>query len=282
MKQHTIKHPVSMAGVGLHSGKPVSMHLKPAVADSGIVFRRADLPGEPTLRITVEDIQQEPMCTALVKGSFRVATIEHLMAALAALAIDNIELVLDAPEVPIMDGSSAPFVFLLQSAGVMPQSMGRSLLKIKKPVTVTHDGRSATLSPAAELSLDIHFEFGHPVVDKTCQDISFVFNSAAFIKLFSRARTFGKAADLDMLHKSKLALGASLENAVGIGDDEVLNPEGLRFKDEFIRHKVLDAVGDLYVAGPILGHFEATNPGHALNNALLREVLADSANYEWV
>ena len=281
VKQHTIARTISLEGVGLHSGKPVKITLNPAAENTGIRFQRLDLPQQPTVTIAVDAIRQEPMCTALVDQDVRIATIEHLMAALAGLAVDNVLITLNAPEIPIMDGSSAPFVFALESASVVAQSAKRKTLVIQKPVKVTDGDRWAQLEPAKQLSLSINFSFEHPAVDFYNQHFDFTFDRACFVKLIARARTFGKASDLAYLHQNKLALGASLDNAIGLGDEGVMNPEGLRFKDEFIRHKVLDAIGDLYVAGPILGHFSANNPGHALNNALLRAVLADDSAFVW-
>ena len=281
MKQHTIARTISLEGVGLHSGKTVSMTLHPAKENTGICFQRCDLPGAPVINMAVDAIHQEPMCTALVHDNVRVATIEHLMAALAGLAVDNILITLDAPEVPIMDGSSAPFVFALESANVIAQSAERKTLIIHKPIKVTDGERWAQLEPSTQPSFSIDFSFDHPAVDFYNQHFDFTFDRACFVKLIARARTFGKAADLDYLHKQQLALGASLDNAIGLDDEGVMNPQGLRFKDEFIRHKVLDAIGDLYVAGPVLGRFSANNPGHALNNALLRAVLADNSAFSW-
>ncbi len=257
------------------------MTLSPAAEHTGIRFQRLDLPEQPVIKMAVDAICQEPMCTVLVDNNMRIATIEHLMAALAGLAVDNVLISLDAPEVPIMDGSSAPFVFTLESANVVAQSVERKMLVIQKPVKVTDGERWAQLEPAKQLTFSIDFSFDHPAVDFYNQHIDFTFNRACFVKLIARARTFGKASDLTYLHQNNLALGASLDNTVGLGDDGVMNPEGLRFKDEFIRHKVLDAIGDLYVAGPILGHFSANNPGHALNNALLRAVLEDDSAFVW-
>jgi len=272
-RQQTIKHPVSVTGKGLHSGKPVQMCLKPAPSDTGIVFRRVDLEPPVDIRVDARKIEPAPLCTLLVDHDVKVATIEHLMAALATLEIDNIIVELDAAEVPVMDGSSAPLIFILESAGIRRQQLSRHVIEVKKPVRVEDGDCYAELLPSKELRFTISIDFEHPAIASTSQSIDFIYSPMAFIKEVSRARTFGFLKDLKKLHKQGLALGGGLDNAVGLDDKKVMNPEGLRYSDEFVKHKLLDAVGDLYVAGPILGHYQAHKPSHRLNNQLIQKLL---------
>ncbi len=281
--QQTIKNPIHLAGVGLHAGCEVYATLLPAQENQGIVFRRTDLKPAVDLQIKPENIQEALLCTKLVQDGADVATIEHIMAALCAMQIDNITVELTAAEVPVMDGSAEPFVFAIRAAGIVVQSAKRRYLRIKKKVRVEEGDKFAEFLPhSGGLRLQLSIDFPHPVIQKTKQDISFDLTSIGFTNQISRARTFGAAKDLDQLHAKKLALGASLSNAVGLSDDGVLNPEGLRYPDEFVKHKLLDCIGDLYVAGAIIGLFRAHKTGHTLNNRLLRAVLADQEAYEWV
>ena len=273
--QKTLKNSVKLAGIGLHSGAAVNLQLLPAVANTGIVFRRIDLDPVVDIRVSPEKITEALLCSALVVGDVKVATIEHLMAAFAALEIDNVIVELDAAEVPVMDGSSADFVFAINSVGFVEQEFERHYIKVTNSVRIEEGDKFVELLPAEHgLSFEISVDFPHPVIAATPQTIEFDLTAAGFEKTVCRARTFGLASDLEKLHANNLGLGASLDNAIGIGDDKVLNSEGLRYKDEFVRHKLLDAIGDLYVAGPIIGKFRAHKPGHALNNQLLRRFLS--------
>jgi UDP-3-O-[3-hydroxymyristoyl] N-acetylglucosamine deacetylase len=280
LKQHTIENVVSMAGVGLHSGQPVLMKLYPAPENSGIVFKRVDVYPTVEIKATALNIQETFMCSVLCQDNVKVGTIEHFMAALAALHIDNILVEVNAAELPVMDGSSAPFIVLLETAGRVQQIQVRHALKVLKTVRVEEKGRFVELSPyEGGLKLDIEIASPHPAISRTPCQLSYILQESTFAKEISRARTYGFSQDLERLHQNKLALGASLENAVGIGEEAILNPEGLRYPDEFIRHKVLDAIGDLYCGGAILGQFKAFQPGHALNNAVLRQLLNDSTAF---
>lgn len=281
--QKTIKNEIHAEGIGLHSGKLVKMTLRSAEMDAGIVFRRVDLTPVVDLKIAPEHIEETMLCTRLKANDVSVSTIEHLMSAFCAMEVDNVIVELDSDEVPVMDGSSSPFVFLIQSAGVLKQSKKRRYLKINKKVRVTEDDKYAELAPYAKgLHLKCVIDFPHPVIAKTSQEVDYEFHPMTYQKEIARARTFGFAKDIEKLHENNLALGASLENAVGIGDDTVLNPEGLRYSDEFVKHKLLDAIGDLYVAGAILGDFTGHKTSHSLNNRLLRELFSDDSQYEWV
>ncbi len=272
--QKTLKSAISCAGVGLHGGKRVDMTLLPAEPDAGIIFRRADL-GGAEVRATYENVNDALMCTSLGNGDgVKVATVEHLMAALAGLEIDNLIVELDGAEVPIMDGSAAPFVFLVECAGVAEQHVPRRAIRILKTVEVADGERSASLSPADGFSIAFEIAFDHPLIGgQSCYcDLT----DGAFKRDLSRARTFGFLADIDRLHENGLALGGSLENAVVLSDDAVLNEGGLRYADEFVRHKALDCIGDLYLAGaPLLGHVRGVCSGHKMNNSLLRTLFAD-------
>jgi UDP-3-O-[3-hydroxymyristoyl] N-acetylglucosamine deacetylase len=282
--QHTIRHSMCAKGIGLHSGKEVTMKIKPAPVNSGVVFTRIDLPHEVSIKVTPEAIEESKLCTTLVKGQTKIATIEHFLSALAAHEIDNIEIELSAGELPIMDGSSSPFSFLLDAAGKETQKKKRRYLRILAPVKVQEGDKVAEFSPLSEdeFQLDFSIEFNHPVIADTPCEISYVLDSKTYSKEISRARSFGFKKDLDTLQAHQLALGASLDNVVGLDDSKVLNPSGLRYDDEFVRHKLLDAIGDLYAAGPILGQFRGHKSGHALNNRLLRELLKTPSAFEVV
>lgn len=279
--QHSIKNVVSAEGVGLHSGKLTKVTLRPAPANTGIVFRRVD--ANPIYEIKLDPIKiiETPLCTKLVDGQFSIQTIEHLLSALAGMEIDNVYIDLNSEEVPVMDGSSSPFIFLIESAGMLEQDAPRKVLKIKKPVRVTDGDKFVEFSPLDHFRLEIDIDFPHPVIRKSTQSVKFDFSPIAYSKEVSRARTFGEAAQLEELHKNGLALGASLENAVGLSEDSVMNKEGLRAADEFVRHKLLDAIGDLYVTGPIQGLYRGFKPSHTLNNRLLRALFEDQDAWEW-
>ena len=284
VQQQTIANTIQLSGVGLHAGCEVIAVLLPAPENHGIVFRRTDLKPPVDLPIKPEYIQESLLCTKLVHKGAEVATIEHIMAALSAMQIDNLLIELNAPEVPVMDGSAEPFVFALRSAGIKKQAAARRYLKIKKTVRVEDDDKYAEFVPhsATGLKLHISIDFPHSAIKRTAQEIEFELTPSGFNYQVSRARTFGAAKDLDQLHAKKLALGASLKNAVGLSEDGILNPEGLRYPDEFVRHKLLDCIGDLYVAGPIRGVFRGHKTGHTLNNRLLRALLANQSAWEWV
>ncbi len=279
-KQHTIEHSVNLSGVGIHSGQPVFMTIHPAPENTGIVFRRVDLNPVVEIKANPQNIQETFMCSVLCNNDVKVGTVEHFMAALSALSIDNIIVDINAAELPVADGSSAPFMLMLETAGYVEQAQPRRFLKILKTVRVEEGDRFVELSPYdTGLALEIEVAASHPVINATPRLLSYTLQGSTFAKEISRARTYGFVKDLDRLHQNKLALGASLDNAVGIEDNGVANPGGLRYPDEFVRHKVLDAIGDLYCAGPILGRFKALQPGHALNNAVLRKVLQDPKAY---
>jgi len=272
--QKTLKAAIHCRGVALHSGGRVGMTLHPAAPNTGIVFRRTDLAGAE-LRADWRNSVEQPLCTKLEDGKdFSVATIEHLMAALAGLEIDNVLIEIDGPEVPVMDGSAAPFVFLIECAGTLEQEAPRRAIKVLKPVNVGEDGKSASLAPDDGFSMSFAIDFASGAINR--QDITIALDPESFKVDISRARTFGFLHEVDQMRAAGLARGGSLENAVVIQGDRVLNREGLRYVDEFVRHKVLDALGDLYLAGaPIIGHFRGVRSGHALNRRLLERLFAD-------
>ncbi|MDO4642561.1 MAG: UDP-3-O-acyl-N-acetylglucosamine deacetylase [Cardiobacteriaceae bacterium] len=283
-RQRSIRHPISGSGIGVHSGKRVDIRFLPANMDCGIIFRRVDLtpPVEiPANALLVKDTQ---LCTALVDGNgVRVATIEHLMSALAGLGIDNIVIELNAPEVPIMDGSAAPFVFLLQQAGIRELDAIKRFIQIRTPVEVREGDKWARLSPFAGCRFDFTIEFDHPVFRHRNNTTRLDFSTRRYIRDISRARTFGFLRDIEYLQSHGLTLGGGLDNAVVVDDYRVLNEQGLRFDDEFVRHKLLDAVGDLYLLGaPLLGHYQGYKSGHGLNNKLCLALLQTSESWGWM
>jgi UDP-3-O-[3-hydroxymyristoyl] N-acetylglucosamine deacetylase len=282
LKQRTLKTLVRATGVGLHSGVKVTMVLRPAPVDTGIVFRRVDLDPPVDLPATPHGVGDTRMASTLEQGEAKLSTIEHLMSALAGLGVDNIYVDVDAPELPIMDGSAAPFVFLLQSAGIEEQNAPKKFIRIRKTVRVEEGDKWAELSPYEGFRLDFSIIFNHPAVDQTGRQVSVDFADNSYIREVARARTFGFMQDIEYMRDHGLALGGSLENAIVMDEYRVLNSDGLRYNDEFVKHKVLDAIGDLYVAGhPILGAFSAFKSGHGLNNKLLRAVLDDASAWEW-
>jgi UDP-3-O-[3-hydroxymyristoyl] N-acetylglucosamine deacetylase len=278
-KQRTVAKRVSCTGIGLHSGKPATLALAPAAVDSGITFVRSDLGVEiPAVAANVVDTT---LCTTLGVGNTRIATVEHVLSALAGLGIDNVRVEVSGPEVPIMDGSAAPFVYLVQSAGIAIQRTGKRFLLLQKTVGVKGQDKEASLGPARELSIDYTIDFDHPLI--TDQAFRFVFSDRGFDRDVARARTFCLLRDVEKLKSLGLAQGGSLENAIVVDDFSILNPDGLRFPDEFVRHKVLDALGDLALMGmPVIGAFRAVRSGHALNHALVTAVLADESAYKVV
>lgn len=280
--QKTLKQPVTLSGIGLHSGKTVTMQLLPAATDTGIVFVRTDGQSSRRFRSAAHLVTDTQLCTALEKDNVKVATVEHLMSALAGLGIDNVEIHLDAAEIPIVDGSSAPFVYLIQHAGITTQDAPKKFIVIKQPVEVREADKWAKLQPYAQgFKLDFSIDFAHPAIRKTNKTAALTLTTQNYIQEISRARTFGFLNDIEFLRQNNLALGGSLDNAVVLDEFRVLNDKGLRYEDEFVRHKMLDAIGDLYLEGyAILGHYIGYKSGHALNNQLFRALLADKAAYE--
>jgi len=271
--QQTLKTVIGCRGIGLHSGQRVAMSLAPAPPDTGIVFRRTDTGAE--ISAVWENTVESARCTVLSNGEgTTVGTVEHLMAALAGAAVDNAIVELDGPEAPIMDGSAAPFVFLIECAGLVEQDAPRHAIKVLKPISVVDDGAMAALYPAGGFSMSFEIDFDNPVIRR--QDISMIVDAGSFKSELSRARTFGLLADVDRLWAAGLARGGSLDNVIVVNGDRVLNSEGLRYEDEFVRHKLLDAFGDLYLAGaPLIGRFCGMRSGHAHNRRLLAALFAD-------
>jgi UDP-3-O-[3-hydroxymyristoyl] N-acetylglucosamine deacetylase len=287
LKQRTIKQLVKTIGVGLHSGTKVELTLRPAEVDTGIVFRRVDLDPVVDLPVSAQIVGDTRMASVLVKDKARVSTVEHLMSACAGLGIDNLYVDLSAEEIPIMDGSAASFVFLLQQAGVQEQGAAKKFIRVLKEVEVRQGSGAnekwARLSPHDGFKLDFFIEFNHPAVDGTTQRAIVDFGSVSYVRDVARARTFGFMQDVESLRGIGLARGGSLENAIVMDEYRILNADGLRYDDEFVRHKILDAIGDLYLVGhPLLASYEAHKSGHGLNNELLRALLARPDAYEIV
>jgi UDP-3-O-[3-hydroxymyristoyl] N-acetylglucosamine deacetylase len=279
--QRTLKNSIRATGVGLHTGKKILMTLRPAGVNSGIVFRRSDLPGAPDIKAHAENVGDTVLGTTLGKDEARVSTVEHLLSAFAGLGVDNAIVEVSAPEVPIMDGSAGPFVFLLQSAGLEEQRAPKHFVRIKKPVRVVDGDKWAEFAPFDGFKVNFEIEFNHPIFKRRSQRASMDFSTTSFLKEVSRARTFGFMRDLEMLRSRNLALGGNLDNAIVLDDFRVLNEDGLRYEDEFVKHKILDAIGDLYLLGhSLIGEFSGYKSGHALNNKLLRAVLADATAWE--
>jgi UDP-3-O-[3-hydroxymyristoyl] N-acetylglucosamine deacetylase len=282
LKQRTLKKVISATGVGLHNGEKVEMTLRPAAADTGIVFRRVDLPGSPEIKVEPHMVCDTRLCSALEHNGARVATVEHLMSALAGLGIDNIVIDLTASEVPIMDGSAGPFVFLLQQAGIVEQPVAKRFIRIKKTIEVQDGDKWVRFDPYFGFKIDFTIAFNHPVFEHSGQRVLIDFADNSYIKEISRARTFGFMHEVEYLRSNGLARGGSLDNAIVLDEYRVLNNDGLRYDDEFAKHKVLDAIGDLYVLGhPLIGAFTAYKSGHAMNNQLLRNLLADADAWEY-
>ena len=282
LKQRTLKKTVSATGVGLHNGEKVIMTLKPAPIDSGIVFCRADLPGAPVIQSTPDAVKDTRLCSALEQNGARVATVEHLMSALAGLGVDNVRIEVTASEIPIMDGSSGPFIYLLQSAGIVEQNAPKKFIRIKKIVEIKEADKWVKFEPYHGFKMEFTIDFAHPVFDHSGKTVTIDFADNSYIKEISRARTFGFMHEVEYLRANGLARGGSLDNAIVLDEYRVLNADGLRYEDEFAKHKVLDAIGDLYMLGhPILGAFTAYKSGHALNNQLLRALLEDAEAWEY-
>jgi len=283
LRQRTLKSLISATGVGLHSGAKVRLTLRPAQPDTGIVFRRLDLEPPVDLRADPFGVGDTRMASVLEKDGVRLGTVEHLMSALAGLGIDNLYVDVDAAELPIMDGSAGPFVFLLQSAGIIEQNAPKRFLRVKHAVEVKDGDKWARLEPYDGFRLAFSIVFNHPAVDQTGSRVVVDFADDSYVRDIARARTFGFTQDVEALRSQGLALGGSLDNAIVMDEYRVLNAEGLRIPDEFVRHKVLDAIGDLYLAGhPLLASFSAHKSGHGLNNQLLRALLADASAWELV
>jgi len=283
LRQRTLKNAIRATGVGLHSGRKVYMTLRPAAENSGIVFRRLDLDPPVDVVADADSVGDTMLGTTLVQGDVTVATVEHLLAALSGLGVDNAYVDLSAPEVPIMDGSAAPFVFLLQSAGIAEQNAPKVFTRVKKLVRVEDGDKWAEFRPFAGFKVNLKIDFDHPIFKKHTQTASIDFSTTAFLKEVSRARTFGFLKDIEALRARDLTLGGNMDNAIVLDDYRVLNEDGLRYEDEFVKHKVLDAIGDLYLLGSsLLGEFTGFKSGHALNNQLLRALRADKDAWETV
>lgn len=283
LQQRTLKSLIRATGVGLHSGAKVTMTLRPAAPDTGIVFRRVDLDPPVELRADPFAVGDTRLASCLERDGAKIATVEHLMSALSGLGIDNAWVDVDAAEIPIMDGSAAPFVFLIQSAGIEEQKAAKKFIRVKKPVRVEEGDKWAELVPYDGFRLTFSIVFSHPVFDKSNPHVTVDFAEHSYVREVARARTFGFMQDVETMRSQGLALGGSLENAIVMDEYRVLNADGLRYGDEFVKHKVLDAVGDLYLLGhPLLGAFSAHKSGHALNNKLLRALMADKTAWEMV
>ena len=283
LRQRTLKSLISASGVGLHTGRKVRIALRPAPIDTGVVFRRMDLDPVVDVPARADLVGEARLASTLVQGKVKIHTVEHLMSALGGLGVDNAYVELDAPELPIMDGSAAPFVLILQQAGIEEQAAPKKFLRVKRRVEVRDGDRSACLEPYEGFKLAFSIVYDHPAIEKSTSALTIDFADTSYLNEVARARTYGFMQDVEDLRESGLALGGGLDNAVVLDDSRVLNAEGLRFADEFIRHKLLDAMGDLYLLGrPLLASFVAHKSGHALNNRLARALLADPGATETV
>ncbi len=283
IKQRTLKNVIRATGVGLHTGGKVYLTLRPAPANSGIIFQRVDLDPAVDIPAKPENVSDTRLSTTLEQDGVKVSTVEHLMSAFAGLGIDNARVEVSAPEVPIMDGSAGPFVFLLQSAGILEQEPLKQFIRIKKPLRVSDGDKWVKFEPFHGFKVSFAIDFDHPILQNSTQVASVDFSTTSFIKEVSRARTFGFMEDLEALRNAGLARGGSFDNAIVMDGFRVLNDDGLRYSDEFVKHKVLDAIGDLYLLGhPLIGAFSAHKSGHALNNRLLRKLIADQSAWELV
>jgi len=283
LSQRTLKNSIRATGVGLHTGKKVLMTVRPGAPDSGIVFRRMDLENPVDIAAHAGNVGETTLGTTLVNGEVKVSTVEHLLSAFAGLGIDNALVEVSAPEVPIMDGSAGPFVFLLQSAGIEDQDAPKRFVRVKKLVRVEEGDKWAQFQPFDGFKVNFEIEFNHPLFKLRGQKASMEFSTTAFLREVSRARTFGFMRDLEKMRAHNLALGGNLDNAIVLDDSGVLNEDGLRYQDEFVKHKILDAIGDLYLLGhSLIGEFSGYKSGHALNNKLLRTLIADPSAWEEV
>ncbi|MGB4812957.1 MAG: UDP-3-O-acyl-N-acetylglucosamine deacetylase [Methylophilaceae bacterium] len=282
LKQRTLKKAISATGVGLHNGEKVTLTLRPAAANSGITFKRVDLPQPNELMATAQAVHDTRLCSALELNGVRVATVEHIMSALAGLGIDNVVIEVDASEIPIMDGSSGPFVYLIHEAGIAELDEPKKFIRIKKVVEIKDGDKWARFEPYHGFKIDFTIAFNHPVFENSGCQVKIDFATESYIEEISRARTFGFMHEVEYLRNNGLARGGSLENAIVLDEYRVLNADGLRYEDEFAKHKVLDAIGDLYMLGhPILGAFYAYKSGHALNNQLIRALMQDASAWEY-
>ena len=281
IRQCTLKNVIKALGVGLHSGRKASLSLRPAPANTGIVFRRVDLEEVVEIRACPENVGDTTLSTTLRRGDVCVSTIEHLLSAMAGLGIDNAYVDVSAPEVPIMDGSAGPFVFLLQSAGIEQQNAAKKFIRIRKPIAVEDGNKWARFEPFEGFKVSFSIEFDHPAFHKRVSKATVDFSTISFVKEVSRARTFGFMRDLERLRENNLALGGNMDNAIILDDYRVLNEDGLRYEDEFVKHKMLDAIGDLYLLGhSVIGCFSGHKSGHELNNRLLKALVADKSAWD--
>lgn len=283
IRQRTLKNVIRATGVGLHSGKKVYLTLRPAAVDTGVIFCRTDLEPMVLIPARAEHVGDTTLSTTLVKDGVRISTVEHLLSAMAGLGIDNAYIDINCAEVPIMDGSAGPFIFLLQSAGIEEQARPKKFIRIKRKVEVRDGDKSAALYPFAGFKVAFTIDFDHPVFRNRTQSAEVDFSSTSFVKEVSRARTFGFMRDIEQLRARDLALGGSVDNAVVVDEYRILNEDGLRYEDEFVKHKILDAIGDLYLLGHgLIGRFVGHKSGHELNNRLIRALLADKEAWELV
>ena len=283
LAQRTLSNSIKAFGIGLHSGEPIMLKLMPAPPDTGIIFRRVDLDPVVEIKARAENVGDTTMSTSLTWNDVKISTVEHLLSAMAGLGIDNAYVEVNAAEIPIMDGSAGPFVFLIQSAGLHEQDEPKKFIRIKEKVRVPYNDAWAQVSPFEGFKVAFTGVWDHPVLKKHGTKESINFNSTSFVKEVSRARTFGFLSDLEELKENNLVLGGSEKNAIAIGDDEILNEDGLRLENEMIKHKILDAIGDLYLLGHnLVGSFEGFKSGHTVNNALLRELIARPETWEVV
>ena len=283
IKQRTLKNVIRATGVGLHTGEKVFLTLRPAVPDTGIVFRRVDLESPVDIPAKAENVGDTRLSTTLEKDGVRISTVEHLLSAFAGLGIDNAYVDVSAPEVPIMDGSAGPFVFLIQSAGVEEQKAAKRFIRIKRPVEVKEGDKVARFEPFNGFKVSFGIDFDHPAMTNDSRRSIIDFSSTSFVKEVSRARTFGFLRDIEMLRDNGLALGGSMDNAIVVDDFRVLNEDGLRYEDEFVKHKILDAIGDLYLLGhSLIGAFSGYKSGHELNNRVLKALIAQPDAWEEV
>jgi len=283
IKQRTLKNSIKATGVGLHSGEKVYLTLRPAPVNTGIIFRRVDLETPVEIPARAENVGDTTLSTTLIKDGVKISTVEHLLSAMAGMGIDNAFIDLSAPEVPIMDGSAGPFVFLLQSAGIVEQSAAKRFIRIKRNVVVEEGDKWLRFEPYEGFKVSFIIDFEHPAIQGRSQSAEMDFSSTSFVREVSRARTFGFMNQIEQLRANNLALGGSLNNAIVMDEYRVLNEDGLRYEDEFVKHKILDAIGDLYLLGSsLIGAFSGHKAGHALNNKILRELLADESAWEEV
>ncbi|MBT5483193.1 MAG: UDP-3-O-[3-hydroxymyristoyl] N-acetylglucosamine deacetylase [Pseudohongiellaceae bacterium] len=283
IRQRTLKNVIKATGVGLHTGQKVYLTLRPAPVDTGIVFTRVDLDPPVPIPALAENVGDTTLSSTLMKGDVRISTVEHLMSAMSGLGIDNAFVDVSAPEVPIMDGSAGPFVFLIQSAGIEEQNAPKKYFRITKEITVEQGDKKVSLKPFNGFKVGYTLLYDHPVHKKFTKEAFVDFSSTSFVKEVSRARTFGFMHEFEELRNRNLALGANMDNAIAVGDYRVLNEDGLRYEDEFVKHKILDSIGDLYLLGKtLIGEFHGYKSGHALNNALLRKLITSEDCWEIV